>query len=148
MTPEEIGLIILKMQEDDIRIPEMRSFYKSLATNEAMRRNAALVGRLSTLNDGKRLEYCRAGILFCLASSDIAPGTKPAIAPSVKTHSSFSVNFSNQALGPWRAHMLSDNTKPVAIKRQKVVPTIYVSEELAQLLRAIQDLWNCPDNFV
>lgn len=148
MEIEEIGTLILKLQDDDIRIPEMRKFYMALRNSAVMRRNAGLVGRMCTLDVSVREEYCRSGISFCLASAEIASGEPPTKTPSVLTHAGFSLAFHRQARGPWGEHIRADPKNPAAIKDKKIIPRYFISEELASLIWGIQELWNKPGFFV
>jgi C1A family cysteine protease len=133
MNTEELGLIFLKLQEDDVRIPEMRAFYDALVTREDMRRNAALVGRLCTLSEEERYSYAKAGLTVILASFDIRPTGPPGdISTFVEVSSSKAPSVLKLSQGNWKEHIKTNQKRAL------------VSEELKQVIIALQNLWQVP----
>jgi len=149
MTVEEIGLLILKLQDDDVRIPEMRQFYRELCINEGMQRNAALVGRMCTLPEKTRKDYCTSGFLFCLASEDIASKAEPPNSIANRTKQTFVTKFYNQFRGPWRTHMREATTgAAITVSNGRRFREILLSPVLYTLLAAIEDLWNVRGHYL
>lgn len=148
MTPDEIGLLVLKMQDDDVRASEMRTFIKALMTDEEIRRNARLVASLSGLPREVREQHCRANAMMLLSIGELGPTTE-----AVQWHPTtklFRESFYICIGGPWKAHIRGTNDSPqewqmrirkLGTRRSSGMPELSVSEELLGHLRAVEDFW-------
>jgi len=160
MSPDELGLLVMKLQDDDVRQKDLRNFLTTITTDEEVRRNAKLVSGLSGLSEEVRQKHCLANIMVLLADSQLAP---PANAAAIdedrgtfKTTQLFSTRLASTITGPWRKHIKPDKEYSAAELQRRMrgargagpMPTLFISELLASHVRALEDFWGVRGTFL
>ncbi len=149
MSPEEIGLLVLRIQDDDVLPSDMRKFLSALMQDEEIRRNARLVAALSGLPEEIRQKHCLAHVLTLLTASQLAPTELPKRSWT-RTTKRFGEKFFVCLSGPWKAHLYVDGmgaapgprlVQKLRGRRREGLPEFQVSSELGQYIAAIEDFW-------
>lgn len=151
MTPEEIGLLVIRIQNDDVLPSDMRRFLSALMQDEEIRRNARLVAALSKLPDEERVKYCLAHVLTLLTATQLAPPSDAEDWAQTETTQRFGEKFFVCLSGPWKKHIHVDGNPSAAqlVKQMRGrkptgLPKIRVSKLLTMYVRAVQDFWGVP----
>lgn len=155
ITAEEIGTLVLRVQDDDVRPSDLRKFLSAVLSDEEVRRNARLAGKLSGLDQEVRAKHCVANVLFMLSHGALAP-TESAEGEWHNTTVFFAQKFFFVINGPWRGHLRVDGQVPTAADiskslrkaKQKRVTPLQVSTHLHRLLRALEEFWDVPSLLV
>lgn len=149
MTPEEIGTLVLKIQDDDVRPSDLRKFLRAVTEDQEVRRNARLAGRLSGLPLETRAKHCVANVMFLLSHEALSPD-EAASDDFRDTTPFFAEKFFFVLAGPWKRHLQVDGALPTAsdiskasrrARAKRVIP-IKVSRYLAELLRTLEEFWD------
>lgn len=151
MTPDEIGLLVMKVQSDDVLASDIRKFLHALMTDEEVRRNAKLVSGLSGLLEEDRRKYCRANVLMLLSSSSLGPTAKPDEYKWSTVTKAFVSSFYLNLTGTWSKHMklAADEDvyrfqKQVRVALRKpghTIPEMTISDVLASHVRVVEEFW-------
>jgi len=148
MNASEIGGLVLRLQDDDIKPFELRRFLLALIADEEIRRNARLAGRLSGLEREVRSKYCLANVVYLLSDALLAPTTAPSDSWQPTT-SFFSARSYALLWGPWRLHFRVGGALPTAAeiaraRRSKngTTPSVAVSSELTVFVKALEEFWD------
>lgn len=149
MTPEEIGTLVLRIQDDDVRPSDLRKFLMAITEDAEVRRNASLAGKLSGLPLETRSKHCVANVMFLLSHDALAPAGEAAFGWQ-DTTPFFSERFFFVLTGPWKHHLQVDGALPTAAdiskagrraRAKKAIP-LKVSRYLAGLLRTLEEFWD------
>lgn len=156
MTADELGLLVMKLQDDDVRQKDLRDFLITITTDEEVRRNAKLVSGLSGLSEDVRKKHCLANIMVLLADSHLAPpkGEDPIV--EQKTTSLFSTKLVSIITGPWRKHIRPEEELSAAELQRRIrggrgasrLPALRISELLASHILALEDFWGVRGVFL
>jgi hypothetical protein len=103
MTPSELGLLVLRVQADDVRPHEVRKFLLAMKNDPEVRRNAGLAGRLAEISAEQRPKYLEANALLLLTDPALAPSSTPDFHPHMIT-AAVTPTMGPALLGPWKAH--------------------------------------------
>lgn len=155
MNADEIGLLVMKLQDDDVRPSDLRRFLQVLITDEEVRKNVKIVSTLSGLPTQTRVEHCLAGVMTLLSDSTLGP-KKAYDETRHRTTSLFSKKLLMCSTGPWREHIKSDEKlSPVDLQRRmrggrgvSPPPSLQISFELAQHIRVLEEFWNVRGSFL
>lgn len=157
MTADEVGLLVIKLQDDNCFAHELRKFLRVLITDPEVQRNAKLVGALCTIPSEQRTALCRANALFLLSDAELVPAEFGTTFVTPVSAGSNEMVF-KQRKGPWGAHIKAVGVVPTAeeIARGQrghrrsavVLPRMWVSSSLRCYLTALQDFWGVPGTFV
>lgn len=151
MTPEEIGGLILKMQDDDIQPREMRKFLEAVTQDEEVRRNARLAGKLSGLSESTRHGHCIANARFLLAHESLAPSTSEMKLGGWRDASqTFVRQLMPLIYGPWHEHinMIGERLSAAELlkrrgkRRHLELVKLQVSSHLVERLLALEGFWD------
>lgn len=150
MSPDEIGLLVLKIQDDDIRPSDLRKFLECILSDPEVRRNAGLAGKLSGLDKETRAKHCSANVMYLLSNAALAPTGDERPIFWMDTSTFFSEKFFFVLSGPWKEHLQVDGQKPTAadvLKARKRAKTtarlpLRVSSHLAEMLKALEQFWD------
>jgi hypothetical protein len=156
VTSDELGLLVLKIQDDDVRQKDLRDFLRTITTDEEVRRNAKLVSGLSGLKEDVRTKHCLANVMVLLADSQLAPPPGDVEVVERKTTTLFSTKLAAIITGPWRKHIRPDQVLSAAELQRRMrggrgvsaVPTLYVSDLLASHVIALEDFWGVRGTFM
>jgi hypothetical protein len=158
MTPQEIGLLILKIQDDDVLASDVRRFLKILMTDEEVQRNARLAASLSGLSDDVRQGHCLSGILILLTAQALSPEIPPD-GQWRPTTELFSEKFFICLQGPWKEHIQNGDPslsaqdfkkriRSLGGRKSTGMPALKVSGVLAHRLSIIEEFWGVRGTFV
>ncbi len=149
MTDDELGLLVLRVQEDDVHPRDVRKFLLAMKNDPEVRRNAGLAGRLATASLDEKRKRCLANILLLLTDPALAPARGPATYPVVMDSRMVQV-FGSALLGPWVEHcqLVSGQTylRPTAVlvrsmPKQPGKYVLRISEELNTILDTLCVFW-------
>lgn len=148
MNAEDLGVLVFKIQDDDIRPSELRKFLEAVVQDEEVRRNAALVGKLSGLSPEVRRQHCLANSLFLLSHESLAPKQEASLHGWRNTTNLFADRHTHMLRGPWGQHIKQMGTPTmirVTSRSKKLVPSkppLQVSKELTEFLKALENFWD------
>lgn len=156
MTPEEVGLLVMQIQDDDVRPSTLVKFLQVVTTDEEVRRNARLVSNLSGLAHDVRVDHCRANILTLLADSRLAPAAEPKEPPSTATSAEFGKRFSIIFTGPWKQHVYVEGRLSAGDLQKRLrggrgaapMPPLKISRELATHVKTLEEFWGVTGTFL
>lgn len=145
MTDDELGLLILKVQADDVRPKDLRSFLIAVMNDEELRRNLKLAGKISGLTVDVRQKNCMANVLFLISHSTLGPdGTeeKPGMLHAMTPL--FSEKFQVGRTSLWAKHFSAGVPIAAASKKgpRPAKPTLQISKHLFMLITALEDFWD------
>ncbi len=145
LTDQELGELVAKVQADDVRPKDLRSFLLAVMHDEEMRNNLKLAGKVSHLERDIREKNCAANFSFLLAHSTLSPEAPPKKRnfPHATTRS-FAERFNIATITEWKTHvnavLATTASKPESKKNPK--PNLHLSDELYALLRSLEDFWD------
>lgn len=149
MTPDELGLIVLRIQEDDVHPRDIRKFLLAMKNDPEVRSNAGIAGRLATASPEEKRRHCLANVRFLLTDPALAPRTHPPTYPVVADSRMVTV-LGSALLGPWVEHFRLEEGRtyrhPTAVlvrdmPKQPGKYVLRISEELNIILDALCTFW-------
>lgn len=151
MNSEEIGLLVMKLQDDDVLASDMRKFISALMSDEEIRANARLVAGLSGLPEDVRQKHCLANVLMLLSVTQLGPNAGPND-QWIKAKPTFVQKYFLMVGGPWAKHMRTVETMvPMEFQRRVraslktrgagAVPEMQVSSLLFSHIRVLEEFW-------
>ena len=156
MSPQEIGLLVMKIQDDDVLGSDKRRVISALMNDEEIRRNAKLVSTLSGLDVETRKRHCIANVLMLLTASALGPSGPPSdtwVEVSTKFVSAFHICVS----GPWKDHITAGDMSPLEFQRRvrmagrkgsSLFPEQRISKTLAGHVQVLEEFWGVRGLFL
>lgn len=151
MSPEQIGVLVMKIQADDVLASDMRKFISTLMTDEEVRRNARLVSTLSGLPEETRRKHALANVLMLLSAQQLAPPQDARKGEVVSVKPKFVESFHICISGPWKDHMeFASSISPMEFqqavrsalkKTSSPMPGLRISKTLFEHVRVIEEFW-------
>jgi hypothetical protein len=151
MSPEQIGLLVMKIQADDVLASDMRKFISALMTDEEIRRNARLVSSLSGLPEETRRKHALANVLMLLSAQQLAPPQSAKKDRMVSVTPKFVESFHICVSGPWKEHMefatslspmeFQQGVRAALKKTSSPMPGLRISKTLFGHVRVIEEFW-------
>lgn len=158
MSPEQIGLLVMKLQDDDVLASDMRKFINALMTDEEVRRNARLVSSLSGLPEETRRKHCSANVLMLLSASQLAPSAPPSEEGWRAAKPKFVQDFFTTTSGAWKDHMRPTETlssmefqrrvRSAGRKSSTPLPGQMLSSTLIGHVKVIEEFWGVVGLYV
>lgn len=151
MNATEFGLLVLRVQEDDVRSHELRTFLRTLMTDPEVRRNARLVAGLADMDAKTRLQFLNANILMLLTHPALKPLASPTVAhPRLRATPEFLLRFAGVLGGTWASHFWFDDDlsriQRLAREKKPALSSVLVgvSDELRSHLEVLCAFWGVP----
>lgn len=149
----DLGLLVIKIQDDNIRASELVRFYDAVVNNVSIRPRLMLINKTMDIPKQQAQHFFECGIRYVFGCVE-PPVSQPPVVKAYRPdrESQFGLMLRGTATtGPWKDHFsVKIHTAPARLRNRKQSPKadVLISDTAKNVILTLQALWGPPEPYV